>query len=63
MPRAQRVAQYIQQLAYETLYQQEARDERPDEVSPRAADSTPSYATWSATSFSDYVPFRSPPNG
>jgi hypothetical protein len=63
MQRPKRVAQYIQQLAYETLYQQEARDERPDDVLPSPGARTPSYATWSATSFSDYVPFRIPTNG
>jgi hypothetical protein len=61
MQRTQRVAQYIQQLAFEGLFQQEARDERPDDVPPRAPEQ--SYSTWSATSFSDYVPFRGPTNG
>ena len=63
MPRTQRVAQYIQQLAYQTLVQHEERDERPEDALPRASESTPDYASWSATSFSVYVPFRSPTNG
>jgi hypothetical protein len=61
MPRTQRVAQYIQRLAYESLFQPETRDERPEDVPPAAPD-TPHYASWNATSFSVYVPFRSPTN-
>ena len=61
MPRTQRVALYIQQLAFETLFQQE-RDERPEDVAPRAPEPASNYASWSPTSFSDYVPFRGPTN-
>ena len=60
MPRAYRVAQYIQRLAYESLAQQEERDERPDDVLTRVPESSPNYPSWNATSFSVYVPFRSP---
>ena len=61
MPRAQRVAQYIQELAYASLFQQEERDEqRPQDVPPRAPE--PNYPSWNATSFAVYVPFRSPSN-
>jgi hypothetical protein len=63
MPRAQRVAEYIQRLAYESLSQQEEREERPEDVLPRASESSPNYPSWNATSFSVYVPFRSPTNG
>jgi hypothetical protein len=63
MPRTQRVAEYIQRLAYESLFQHDRRDERPEDVLPREPQSGPSYASWSATSFSDYVPFRGPTNG
>jgi len=64
MPRTQRVAQFIQRLAYENLVQHDARDERPaDEyASPRDPAPTPSYSAWNATSFSSYVPFRGPHN-
>jgi len=62
MPRTQKVAQYIQRLAYESLIQHAERDERPEDA-PRAPEPTTNYATWSATSFATYVPFRSPTNG
>jgi hypothetical protein len=62
MTRPGRVAQYIQQLAYETLSSQDERDERPQDVPP-ASDSSPNYPSWNATSFSVYVPFSSPTNG
>lgn len=63
MPRTQRVAEYIQRIAYENLFQNEERDERPEDVAPRASESSPSYSSWNATSFSVYVPFRGPTNG
>jgi hypothetical protein len=63
MPRTQRVAEYIRRLAYESLFQHEERDERPADVLPRTPESSPNYPSWSATSFSDYVPFRDPTNG
>jgi hypothetical protein len=65
MPRTQRVAQFIQRLAYENLVQHDERDERPaDEfASSREPEPTPSYSAWNATSFSSYVPFRGPHNG
>jgi hypothetical protein len=62
MPRTQRVAEYIQRLAYESLFQSDGRDERPEDV-PRASESSPNNVSWSATSFSVYVPFRGPTNG
>ena len=62
MPRTQRVAEYIQRLAYESLFHHDRRDERPEDVLPRA-ESSPTYPSWRATSFSDYVPFRGPTNG
>jgi hypothetical protein len=63
MPRSQRVAQYIQRLAYENLLQPHERDERPpddDEAQLREPTPTPHYSAWSATSFYTYVPFRGP---
>ena len=65
MPRTQRVAQFIQRLAYENLYQPDERDERRADqaVLARVPEETPTYQAWSATSFSGYVPFRGPHNG
>lgn len=62
MPRTHRVAQFIQRLAYENLVQADDRDERPDDASPHPVEHTPTYPAWSATSFSEYVPFRGPAN-
>ncbi len=63
MPARERFAQYIQRLAYENLVHLEERDERPDDVPPQAVDQGRSYAAWSATSFSGFVPFRAPSDG
>ena len=63
MPRTKRIAQYIQQLAYESLIQHAERDERPDDVLQREPEPTSNYASWNATSFAMYVPFRSPAGG
>jgi hypothetical protein len=63
MPRTQRVALYIQRLAYENFFQHEDRDERPEDASPRAPEPTLSYPAWNATSFAMYVPFRGPQKG
>ena len=62
MPRSQRVAQYIQRLAYENLLQPHERDEKPLDVDAllREPAPTPRYSAWSATSFYTYVPFRGP---
>jgi hypothetical protein len=62
MAHPQKIAQYIQRLGLEDLIRQEEREERPEDA-PRAPDPTPNYASWSATSFSAYVPFRSPTTG
>ena len=62
MPRTQKVAQYIQRLAYESLIQHTERDERPEDA-PRAPEPTTNYSAWNATSFAAYVPFRNPTNG
>ena len=61
MPSTRRIAQYIQQLAYESLFKPEEREERPDDA-PSAPEKIPNYPTWSATSYLSYVPFRSPTN-
>jgi hypothetical protein len=62
MPRTQRVALYIQRLAYENLFQHEDRDERPEDAFP-PPERTLNYPAWSATSFAVYVPFRDPQKG
>lgn len=59
MTRTQKVAQYIQGLALESLFQQEARDEWPEDAN-RAPDSTSTYPAWNATASLSYVPFRGP---
>jgi hypothetical protein len=62
MSRPQRIAQYIQRFAIESLIQHDAADERPDDAPPRAPEPNFNYATWDFNSFSSYVPFRSPAN-
>ena len=61
MSRPQKIAQYIQRFAIESLIQHDASDERPDDAPPRAPEPTTDYASWSIP-FSSYVPFRSPAN-
>ncbi len=63
MRKAQGLVQYIQRLAYETLRTREEREERPEDVRPDWPPRTPTYSSWSATSFAGYVPFRGPGNG
>ena len=55
----QRIAQYIQRLAYESLIEREEREVRPDDA-PRAPDPIPDFASRSVPSFSSYVPFKAP---
>lgn len=62
MSRPQRIAQYIQRFAIESLIRHDASDERPDDAPPRAPEPNTNYASWDAASFSSYVPFRSPAN-
>jgi len=61
MPSTRRIAQYIQRLAYENLFQPEESEERPDDA-PRAPEKSPNYPAWNSTSFLAYVPFRGPTN-
>jgi hypothetical protein len=63
MPNTQRVAQYIQRLAYETLLAHDQDDERPEDAQPSARGSSPDYPMWNASSFPVYVPFRSSRSG
>ncbi|MEO8017452.1 MAG: hypothetical protein ABI769_06540 [Pseudomonadota bacterium] len=60
MARIQRVAQYIQRLAYESLIQNEEPEERPADAQARLPERPPNYPVWNATSFSSYVPFSGP---
>ena len=62
MPRIQRFAHTIQRLAYVNFFKPEQRDaRRPDDVLVREAEPPTSFAAWSATSFTGYVPYRNPP--
>jgi hypothetical protein len=61
MPRIQRFAQNIQRMTYVSFFKPEPRDHRPDDVLVRDAEPVSSFAAWSATSFSGYVPYRNPP--
>jgi len=62
MSRPQKIAQYIQRLAYESLIDHEDADIRPDDAPPRSSAPSPNYGAWNATSYSIYVPFRAPAN-
>ena len=62
MSRPQRIAQYIQRFAIESLIPHDASDERPDDAPPRVPEPTSNFASWDVSSFSPYVPFRSPAN-
>lgn len=60
MSRPQRIAEYIQRLAYESLIDHEVADVRPDDAPQCAPEPKLSYATWDSSSYSIYAPFRSP---
>jgi len=62
MPRPQRIAQYIERLAYESLIDHEDADVRPDDAPPRAPEPRMNYAAWDFPSYSSYAPFRAPTN-
>jgi hypothetical protein len=62
MSRPQRIAQYIQRLAYESLIDHEDADVRPNDAPPRAPEPKVNYATWDSASYSMYAPFRAPTN-
>ena len=61
MSRPQRFAQYIQEVAYQSLIEHEERDERPDDA-PSAPEPTPRFSSWNAILL-PYAPFRGPTNG
>jgi len=60
MSRPQRIAQYIQNLAYQSLVAHEEREDRPDDA-PSAPERVSDYTAWKAESYLGYVPFRAPP--
>jgi hypothetical protein len=60
MTRKQRFAQYIQSLAYESLFDREAREEWPADVVNRAPASKPTNPAWNASAYTGYVPFAEP---
>jgi len=62
MSRPQRIAQYIRNLAYESLIEHDLKDVRPDDAPPSVPSPTPNYGAWNASSYSIYVPFRAPTN-
>jgi len=61
MSQPQRIAQYIQRLAYEALINHDEREERPEDA-PRAPDPVPNFVTWNGPALSGYLPFRAPSN-
>ena len=61
MPRIQRFAHTVQRLAYVNFFKPQERDPRPDDVLVRERGAPTSFAAWSATSFSEFVPYRNPP--
>ena len=63
MSRPKRIAQYIQQLAYESLIRHDEHDERPDDAPPLAPIPVQSFQSWNAASFSSYIPSRTHTNG
>ena len=62
MSRPQRIAQYIRNLAFESLIEHEQQDVRPEDAPPGATERVPNYSAWSASSYAVYVPFRAPAN-
>ena len=60
MTPTKRFAQYIQSLAYESLFDREAREEWPAEVVSRAPESAPTNPAWNANAYLGYVPFGEP---
>jgi len=43
------------------FFKPEQRDLRPDDVLARETGPATSFAAWSATSYSEFVPYRNPP--
>jgi hypothetical protein len=61
VPRIQRFAHTVQRLAYVNFFKPEQRDDRrPDDVLARDGQPVSASAAWSATSYSEFVPYRNP---
>ena len=60
MPRIQRFAHTIQRLTYVNFFKPEQREERPEDVLVREREAPSSFAAWSATSYSGFVPYSNP---
>jgi hypothetical protein len=61
VPRIQRFAHTVQRLAYVNFFKPERRDERrPSDVLARDSQPASTSAAWSATSYSEFVPYRNP---
>jgi len=61
VPRIHRIAHSIQRITYVNFFKPEPPDHRPDELVHRDAVPAATFAAWSATSFSGFVPYRNPP--
>jgi hypothetical protein len=51
----------VQRLAYLKMFRPEQRDVRPHDVLVPESETPATFAAWSATSFSSFVPYRNPP--
>jgi len=60
VPRIQRFAHTVQRIAYVNFFRPEQREVRPDDVLVRESEPPAPFAAWSATSFSEFVPYRNP---
>lgn len=60
MPRIQRFAHTVQRLAYVNFFKPEQREVRPVDVLVRESGPESTSPAWSATSFSEFVPYRNP---
>ena len=60
MPRIQRFAHSVQRLAYVKMFKPDQRDVRPDDLLVPEPETPATFAAWSATSFSEFVPYRNP---
>jgi hypothetical protein len=61
VPRIQRFAHTVQRLAYVKMFKPDHRDVRPEDVLVPENETPSTFAAWSATSFSEFVPYRNPP--
>jgi hypothetical protein len=61
VPRIQRFTHSIQRIANVNFFKPEPQDHRPNDVLTHDVEPVASFAAWSATSFSSFVPYRNPP--